>query len=1319
MYPDSGPFPDGITAESLFLDCSRTVSAQKHSFWTVPERYQRRNTVSGLFPSGFNMEARSPRPPEALHRVCHLGRANPYNKPAYNQLSYHFKPERNREDVRRFYTIVCFALLLTAVACSTKKNTAGTRRWHAFTARYNTYFNGKTSFDEQLETMLNSYHENYTERILMHPVSALPKEKQSAGGPFDRAILKGNKAIKQHSIQRKPVRKLGWQGNAREVAMQNREEYNPFLKHCWMLVAEGQFYNGDFLQAAATYSYIARHYATEPEVVAAAHIGRARCYAEMGWLYETESTLERLEKNGFPAANRKDYDRVYADFLVKSNRTEQAIPALKKVIDTERNRRQRTRMRYLLGQLLTEAGRNDEAYREFGRVASANPPYELEFAARIRQAEVLPPSRWQQVLSMLRRMSKSDKNKNYLDQVYMAIGDVYMSRHDTEQAIAAYAQGVEKSVQNGLDLAICQIKLGDIYFTQKDYVRAQPCFSGALSAMPREYRDYERVARLSSVLDELVVHVEAVHLQDSLQALARMPEKERLAVIDKIIAEVKEKEKREAEEADKERYLADQQSRGNDFQRQRQNIQTPQMPLLNGNNGGFYFYNEQTVAQGKTQFQNKWGKRVNQDDWRRRNKAMPLASSTDNADGNLPDTPRLDANGNPIASTDSTDALQDSISSDPKSREYYLQQIPLTAEDVEASNVIIADGLYNMGMIYKDKLENKPLSVETFEELERRFPDNKYRMDYYFQSYLMGLRYKDKPLETRSRDRLVKAFPESDYATAVADPNYEYHIRMMDRVQDSIYEQAYNRYLKGDTSFVRRSYREFSRTYPLATLMPKFMFVEALTYVQSGNVASFKSALQTLVEKYPTADVTELASEMLKGVLRGRALVQGSLTGMKWDLRFGTDEFGEISDLDSARAFVNEPESPHRMVLLYPKGAVEANALLYAVAAYNFAHFEVKSFDLSTDEAGRFGLLIVSGFDNLQQVLEYYGMIYARDGYARKVDRAVIFFPISDANYETLLHGKSPSDYMAFFAEVYGRQAPQLVARWRTQVAADEREAAREDQAVEQAADEVKERVQDSDEPAVDEPQPIDAAQPEDATPTEAPHATDSIAPTDTVSVTQDRPAASVKKKKTKEERAQERAEKAEKKKQEKAAKAAEAERKKQEKAAKKQAATSVRRRKNKAVQQADEPLPTDTTALPESLPSDTATTETPAIDTTATPEVDMDTVLVKPKEITLEYLKKRRELEERKARMAQGEKAQTLAERRQEAAEQRKQQLKEREAQRKQKEKEARERMKQREKERKEREKANKQRLKEKEAARRAALREKEAARREKAKSK
>lgn len=55
------------------------------------------------------------------------------------------------------------------------------------------------------------------------------------------------------------------------------------------------------------------------------------------------------------------------------------------------------------------------------------------------------------------------------------------------------------------------------------------------SGIRKEYKDYERVSKLSAILDELVVHVEAVHLQDSLQTLAKMPEAERLAVIDKII----------------------------------------------------------------------------------------------------------------------------------------------------------------------------------------------------------------------------------------------------------------------------------------------------------------------------------------------------------------------------------------------------------------------------------------------------------------------------------------------------------------------------------------------------------------------------------------------------------------------------------------------------------------------------------------------------------------------------------------------------------------------------------------------------------------
>jgi tetratricopeptide (TPR) repeat protein len=312
-------------------------------------------------------------------------------------------------------------------------------------------------------------------------------------------------------------------------------------------------------------------------------------------------------------------------------------------------------------------------------------------------------------------------------------------------AIKNYQLGIDKSTLNGMDKAICQIKLGDIYFTMRDYVKAQPCFSGALAGIQKEYRDYERVSKLSAILDELVVHVEAVYLQDSLQALAKLPEAERLAIIDKKIEEVKKEEEEAKALAEKEAYLAEQEAKGTGIDRP--------------------------------------GTETN---------AVVLPNASDSIGGDL----------SAVAADD------------PHTREYYLQQLPFTQEDIDASNIIIIDGLYNMAMIYKDKLEDIPLSVEAFENLERRFPDNEHRLESYYQVYLMALKTGNTVLATEYKNKLMNAFPESDYAVAVADPNYEYNIRMMDVVQDSIYQATYDRYLESDTAYVRKSFRYVYKKYP-------------------------------------------------------------------------------------------------------------------------------------------------------------------------------------------------------------------------------------------------------------------------------------------------------------------------------------------------------------------------------------------------------------------------------------------------------------------------------------------------------------------------
>ncbi len=938
-----------------------------------------------------------------------------------------------------FYYIIALLIVSLFWSCSTKKNTKASRFYHAFNSRYNIYFNGKTSFDEALLSMQNGYKESYSDMILMYPVSAQPKDKAETGGPFDRAIEKSNKAIKLHSIKAKPAKKPGWRNDPKQRAWQEQEEYNPFLKKCWLMMGQAQFYNADFLQASATFSYIARHYAHDEEVVAEARLWQARCYSEMEWFYEAEDILGKLNTNGIPRKNLNQYATVYADYLVKNKQYEEAVPYFKTAIKAEKNRRQRTRMKYLLGQIYAEQDQNGLAYQMFGQVIKANPPYELEFAARIRQTEVFTGGNFQKVVKMLQRMAKSEKNKDLLDQVYYALGNVYMSREDTVNAIRNYELGVEKSTQNGLDKAICQIKLGDLYFQKRDYVKAQPNFSGALSGIRKEYKDYERVSKLSAILDELVVHVEAVHLQDSLQTLAKMPEAERLAVIDKIIEQVKKEEEEAKALAEKEAYLAEQEAKGTGIDRPGTETGGITLPTTSGGSG-FYFYNPQAVSQGKTAFQRKWGRRALEDNWRRRKKEMSTFNENMEGEEDMAsaDSIAVGADGQPLPADSLEAGLEPVASDDPKTREYYIQQLPLTPEDIEASNIIIEDGLYNMAMIYKDKLEDIPLATEAFEELERRFPKHNHLLESYYQVYLMALRSGNTTLATAYKNKLVTTFPESDYAVAIADPNYEYNIRMMDKVQDSIYQATYASYLAEDTVTVRRNYRNVSAKYPLADLMPKFMFLEALTYVQAGDAEGFKNALKALVEKYPTADVTELAGEMLKGVLRGRMMVQGGIKGMSWNLRFGLGEDGMLSAADSAHTFTAEPNTSYRMMLMYPTGTLDRNQLLFAVAAYNFANFMVKEFDLSFEEAGPMSMLTIHGFFNLDEILHYYKMIYGADGYATALDKNVAILPISDDNYETLMRGKTLEEYVDFFQENFGEAAPELAARWKARMTAEQ-----------------------------------------------------------------------------------------------------------------------------------------------------------------------------------------------------------------------------------------------------------------------------------------
>jgi tetratricopeptide (TPR) repeat protein len=120
-------------------------------------------------------------------------------------------------------------------------------------------------------------------------------------------------------------------------------------------------------------------------------------------------------------------------------------------------------------------------------------------------------------------MAASDNNKDYLDQVYYAIGNIYLSQRDTARAIAAYEKGNEKATRSGTEKGVLLLQLGNLYWQKEKYSDARRCYGEAIGLLDQDRPGYKELAQRSKVLDELVPYTEAIHLQDSLQQLAAMP----------------------------------------------------------------------------------------------------------------------------------------------------------------------------------------------------------------------------------------------------------------------------------------------------------------------------------------------------------------------------------------------------------------------------------------------------------------------------------------------------------------------------------------------------------------------------------------------------------------------------------------------------------------------------------------------------------------------------------------------------------------------------------------------------------------------------
>jgi len=887
---------------------------------------------------------------------------------------------------------ILFLLLIVFISgCSTKKNTWISRTSQATNTRFNVYFNGYVSYNEGLKNIQKANKEDYSSIIPMYPISR-HSNAAAATSNMDLTIEKCRKAIKLHSIKVKPKKNYKKANSPDYKLYYNQEEFNPALKDAWLLLAKAEFHKANFLGSVGTFSYIVRHYGADKDMEATCQLWIARAYGEMGWIYEAEQVLSKIVQDNLNRSNIGFFASVNADLLLKKHLYKDAIPFLELALSKEKDTGLQQRFRFLLAQLYQKTKDNKTAFELYSKVIKSNPPYEMEFNARLSRAQ-LYLGNITGIRKELSKMLNKRSNKEYQDQIYFAIGNTYLHSADTLKAIENYKLSIEKSTRKGIDKAETLVKLGDIYYTKRNYVLAQPCYDDASKIMTNENEDFARVSRLGEMLSELVTQNDIVILQDSLLRLSAMPETKRLEVINKLIEKLNADEKAAAEKELKDKQNAIANAEDN----------FTNLPPIGGNPnsaGDWYFYNPEVVRNGQAEFLKKWGVRKLEDNWRRTNKATSLFAEEKYSQ---------------TAVKEGTDTITKTNElTDKKKPEFYLNQIPVTKAQIENSTAAIGIALFSMGEIYKDKIEDIPMAISTFKEFIQRYKSDKRIPDAYFYIYLMETKTGNQNEANLYRSKLVTEYPTSKYGNILSQPDYSKKLENMYKVQDSIYDLTYKAYNESDFKTVYKQVAFIKENFPLSTLMPKFLFLNALSIGKNETSDLFRTALKDLVTTYPASDVSAMAKDILALMKQGQEARTGTSSGSLLARR------EEKADVDmneiSTQQFSVDKLSKHRIMFISSANKEEMNKLLYNIASFNFSRFMIKDFDLVINKMDSLKTaLSVTNFESYDEAVWYENTI-ASDSVLNKlmntfhVEKVII----SEENYALIRTSFNLKDYLAF-----------------------------------------------------------------------------------------------------------------------------------------------------------------------------------------------------------------------------------------------------------------------------------------------------------------
>jgi len=653
----------------------------------------------------------------------------------------------------------------------------------------------------------------------------------------------------------------------------------------YLLVGWSRFYKMEFDDAVLTFKYV-NSTSRDPFAKQEALIGLFRTFLITKQLDNAKAVSDLLDKEvGLPKDARELF-LARTDYYLQTEEPTKAIEQLERAVPLTPTKNERSRSRFILAQLYQQQGQNKEATAQLNNILKHNPPYELDFQAKLLLGQVsdLDQQSKERLDKYFAALLKDPKNKEYRDKIYYEMGRLAYRQQKYSDALALLRTSARQPTVSKSQKGYTYLLAGRIYYENlQKYRLAAAYYDSTTQAMPKDNPLYAATLERAGILQEFAKQYTIIETQDSLQTLAKLPAAEleqRLGTYAaaeleaKRLALAKAQAARQAlaqKQQDDASRISSTPSALSGSQRDISNPNAFDATTAVASGAQWYFDNPTSLGTARGEFIRVWGDRRLQDNWRTTltPSSSPNAPQNGGAPVSVTGNDQTQVNGGtssgvrPVAPPLATDPMAEQNALAAK----YRQNIPDTPAKLQASDQQVEAAMYELGGIYKELLKEKQRGYETYAGEVARYPRGEHAPD---ADYLLYLYYKDLPDPAKAAQyaaALQREFPTSTYAKLIADPLYREHERALHNAVAARLDSAFVLYKDQYFTRAKAAVARLEKQYPKSDLNDRVAYLKLLLAIRTQPPVAVRASVAQFAKDYPSSPLVPQA-QALGGALQ-------------------------------------------------------------------------------------------------------------------------------------------------------------------------------------------------------------------------------------------------------------------------------------------------------------------------------------------------------------------------------------------------------------------------------------------------------------------